>query len=635
MDKGKLVLYHTKQKKKDSLYIYYMLAWYYRKNKKPYRDTLKHLGKLSNEEVARYKIGIDYLNQNSNIMLCNINDVVVRNSYEYLPCAIGNYFWNFWELSKVLGNGSDRKNVATSDMAKILTIIRWVQTCSKSYTAELYSETCLPQLTGVAPSSYNSTRIFRELEDIESKREALGKHIFKMAKQKGYTKGEVLFYDLSSGNITGLRCVMAKWGHCKDGYRTHVVLLLVITPEGYPIYWELLEGNTPDVKTIEQLITKLEKTFGKIESVLCFDRGMVSDNNLNLLENRDQPIKFITALDGDQIQYFKTFINLDVLSKVKQLQIKVQVRQIKKKLEGDGFGFIQDNLFYKELCLSESQKAEIEKETLKLGLQTRRYFLAFNPELAYLTHKHRKERVKEFKDWIEDYNKELAQALANKKESTVIKTIKGEIKKKRIANVDIPYELIPYQVENKNEKGVLKKAGTYKVVVKNITDAAYEKAREYDGIWVLITNIAKEDDKYFFNKTNFSCYFDIYRLKNNIEESFKILSQFVGVEPFYVYKKKHIQAHFTICVLSYLLDITILNKIRNSNNLKNISLQRLFHILKKCRQDIIQISKNCTISKLTQVTKQQKEILDVLGCNHLVEPDYLAERDITFINTNK
>ena len=199
----------------------------------------------------------------------------------------------------------------------------------------------------------------------------------------------------------------------------------------------------------------------------------------------------------------------------------------------------------------------------------------------------------------------------------------------------IPYDLIPCQVENKNEKGVLKKAGTYKVVVKNITDAAYEQAREYDGIWMLITNIAKKDDKDFFNKTNFRSYFDIYRLKNNIEESFKILSQFVGVEPFYVYKTRHIQAHFTICVLSYLLDITILNKIRNSNNIKNISLQRLFHILKKCKRDSIQINKNCTISKLTQVTKQQKEILDVLGCNHLVEPDYLAERDITSINTNK
>ena len=84
------------------------------------------------------------------------------------------------------------------------------------------------------------------------------------------------------------------------------------------------------------------------------------------------------------------------------------------------------------MCLSESQKAEIEKKTLKLGLQKRRYFLAFNPELAYLTHKHRKERVQEFKDWIEDYNRELAQALANKKENTVIKTIKSEMKKREL-----------------------------------------------------------------------------------------------------------------------------------------------------------------------------------------------------------
>jgi len=154
------------------------------------------------------------------------------------------------------------------------------------------------------------------------------------------------------------------------------------------------------------------------------------------------------------------------------------------------------------------------------------------------------------------------------------------------------------------------------VTVGDIPEAVYKQSRKYDGIWMLITNMAEKEDKDFFSKTNFSSYFDIYRLKNNIEESFKILSQFVSVEPFYVYKTKHIQAHFTICVLSYLLDITIQNKIRGSSRLKNISLQRLFHILKKCKQDIIQINKNTTISNLTQVTNKQKAILDVLDCNH-------------------
>lgn len=635
IEKGKFVLHHSKQIIKNVVYVYYTMAWYYRKDKKPYREILKNLGRLTEKQITSYKIGIDYLNQKPKGMLCKIEDVVVRNSNDYLPCAIGDYFWDFWKLSSVFGNNAGKKAVATSDIAKILTIIRWVQTCSKSLTTELFSETCLPQLTGVSPDLYNVSRIFRELEHIEAKREALGKHIFKLAKQKGYTKGDVLFYDLSSGNLAGVRCVMAKWGHCKDGYRTHVVLMLVITVEGYPVYWELLEGNTPDVKTVEKLIVKVEKVFGKIESVLCFDRGMVSDENLNLLENRNKPIKFITALDGDQINHFKKFINFDLLREVKGLKLKTQAKQIKEKLTDGGFQFMHDNLFYRELCLTQFQKEEIEKDTLKLGLEKRRYFLAFNPELAYLTHKHRVERVEEFKEWVKDYNQELAKALSSRKESVVIKNIKDEMKKKKINNVEIDYKLTTYRVENKNEKGVIKKATTHKVVVDDVRESAYKESRKYDGIWMLITNIVKEDDKNIFNKTNFSSYFDIYRLKNNIEESFKILSQFVGMEPFYVYKTKHIQAHFTICVLSYLLDITIVNKIRASNSVDNMSLQRLFHVLKKCKLDIIQINEHTTISKLTQVTNKQKAILNVLNCNHLVDPDYLQKRNIFSIENKR
>jgi len=132
---------------------------------------------------------------------------------------------------------------------------------------------------------YNKARVFRELEIIESYKDVLGRHIFNFAKNNGLTKGELLFYDLSSGNICGLKCLLAKWEHCKDGYRTHVVLMLVITPEGFSIYWEILEGNTADVNTIKSLVCKIEKVYGKVESVVCFDRGMVSDENLKLLRN--------------------------------------------------------------------------------------------------------------------------------------------------------------------------------------------------------------------------------------------------------------------------------------------------------------------------------------------------------------
>lgn len=629
MQKGKFILHHTKQKKGNAVYIYYMIAWYFRKNNKPFRNIIKYLGKLNEYEIEYYKNSVACLNEDTDVFPCNINKLFVRNSNEYLSCAIGIHFWDYWDLSSVFKDNSDHKDVQTSVVAKILTVMRLIQNCSKSFTTKLYQETCLAQLTGVCTSVYNNARIFRELDDIEDFREALGRHIFNFAKDKGYTQGQILFYDLSSGNLSGLRCVMAKWGHCKDGFNTHVVLLLVITPEGYPVYWELLEGNTADAKTIENLILKIEKIYGQVDSVLCFDRGMVSDHNLKLLEGKK--IRFITALDGDQVNYFKEFIDFGLIEKVKGLDLKKNSDDIREHLTKDGFKFVRDDLFYKELQFLADQKVRIENVTEKLNLSKRRYFLAFNPELAYLAQKHRKRRVEEYKEWVREYNQELSQALADRKKETIDKSIKNEKKRRKIADVRIDYTLTEYKVENKNEKGKIKRAITYKIRLGDVAEKSYEKAKRYDGLWVLITNISSDEDKEFFDKTKFNSYFEIYRLKNTIEEAFKILSNFVGIEPFYVYITKHIKAHFTICVLSYLIDITILNKIRKSDKIDNMDLHNIFHILKKCKQDIIQLDERKVVSKITRVTEKQKKLLDILDCVYLVSPEYLVERNIISI----
>ena len=626
MGTNKFVLHHTKQKKGNATYIYYMIAWYFRKNKKPNRDIIKHLGKLSDEEIEYYKDAIACLNLEANMFPCNIKEVEVKQSLEYLSCAVGIHFWKYWKLKHVFPTDRNNKEVSLHDIVMILTGLRFVQSCSKSRTTQLYNETVLSQLTGVSPASYNKSRLFRELGNIEDYREALGKHIYNYAKENNYTKGNLLFYDLSSGNFSGLRCLMGKWGHCKDGYYVHVVLLLVITPEGYPIYWDVLEGNTADAKTIKGLITKVEKIYGHLESIICFDRGMVSDENLSLLDEKS--IEFITALDGNQLSYFDSEIDFSLLSTIKKLDYKKQPQQIKEILLKQGYSYHANNLYYYEINLS---NVKIDKKTEVLALSRRRYFLSFNPELAYLTAKHRKERVNEFKNWIENYNTELSKAIRNRNKETIKNKVKREIRKRRINDVVISYELEPYIVENKNTKGDVKRASTYKIKLSDITDESFRAAQRYDGLWILITNIGKEKDKDFFCKSNFSNYFEIYRLKNTIEESFKILSDFVGIEPFYVYKDKHVKAHFTICVLAYLIDVTILNRIRNSKKIDNIGLERIFHKLSKCKQDFIKLKKNKVISKITQPTAEQKEILDVLNCSYLISNDYLCKNGIVNI----
>ena len=623
---GRFIMYHTKQKKGNTVYVYYMIAWYCRIDKKPVRKTIKHLGKLTPEEITFYKNGIACLNKEPGFIACRKKNIVVTQSKEYLSCAVGVHFWDHWQLSSVFTIDHETKKVGTSDIAKVLTVMRNVMACSKSLTAKLYEETCLPELVNVAPGIYNKSRIFRELEQIEKQSEKLGKHIFDIAKSKKYTQGDLLFYDLSTKNISGLKCVMAKWGHCKSGYDTHVVLMLVITPEGYPVYWDVLEGNTADSSTIENLISKVQRIYGTIDSVLCFDRGMVSDANLKLLEAEE--IQFITALDGNQVNHFKELIDFSIIKQVKCLDHKEQINEVRKELINAGYLEEENNLFYKELELSNVTKKAIGKLTDKLNLEKRRYFLAFNPELAFLTQKHRKNRVCEFIEWIKGYNKALSLAVGNRKKETVEKAIKKELKSRNILSVKIKYTISEYKVQNNNNEGRIKNVKTFKINLDKITENSYKDAKQYDGLWVLITNLSEGNDIEFFSKSQFKSFFEIYRLKNNIEEAFRILSDFVEIAPFYVYKTEHIKAHFTICVLSYLLGITILNKIRESDKIENMDLHTLFRILRKCKQDIIRLNSETTITTITSPTVTQKTILGILGCSYLTSPEHLLKTQI-------
>jgi len=626
---SKFVLYHTKQKKGTQTYIYYMLALYYRINNKPVRETIKNLGCLSEQEIAYYSNTVACLNNDNGYFPCNLNNITIKKSNDYLSCAIALHFWDYWRLNEVF-DSEINKDVPTAKIAQILSALRFVQLCSKSYSSRLYTQTTLPQLTQVAAQSYNASRIFRELENIESKREALGKHIFEYAKQAGYTNGKLLFYDLSSANITGLQCVIAKWGHCKDGYRTHVVLMLVITPEGYPVYWDILEGNTADSTTIKDLINKVQQIHGNIESVICFDRGMVSDDNLKLFDCNN--IRYITALDGNQIQYFDSKINFEIIDNQKILDCHKDIEKIKTALKNNGFTYIRNNLFFKELVLTKDEKTNILAKTEKLGLDTRRYFLAFNPELAYLTNKHRGERVAEFIKWIDQYNHELSQAVNDRKITTVEKEINKQLNKLKIVDVRINYQIHEYTVHNMNKKLISKQAKTFKINILPIPQENYQKAGKYDGLWSLIVNIPENEDATFFNASKFESYFEIYRLKNTIEEAFRILSNFIGIEPFHVYKEQHIKAHFTICVLSYLIDVTILNTIRKSPEIENIGLHTIFNELKKCKQNVIQIDNNKTITKITEITPEQTKILNVLNCKYLITPKYLKSNNIVSLN---
>ncbi len=61
---------------------------------------------------------------------------------------------------------------------------------------------------------------------------------------------------------------------------------MVVTEEGLPLSYEVFEGNRADVTTLEDILNSVERKHGKLGRVWVFDRGIVSEENLNLLRSR-------------------------------------------------------------------------------------------------------------------------------------------------------------------------------------------------------------------------------------------------------------------------------------------------------------------------------------------------------------
>jgi hypothetical protein len=91
---------------------------------------------------------------------------------------------------------------------------------------------------------------------------------------------EVLAYDLTSTYLEGAmeENPKAKYGHSRDKRKDclQVVIALVITPDGFPLAYEVMDGNTSDRATLRGFLDKIEKSYGKAKRMWVMDRGIPS-----------------------------------------------------------------------------------------------------------------------------------------------------------------------------------------------------------------------------------------------------------------------------------------------------------------------------------------------------------------------
>ena len=233
------------------------------------------------------------------------------------PRAFGNYWlgcemWRqlgleaFWEAR--LGEG--REEVPWAQVLELLVVSRWVSPGSEfRLHRQGFDQSAMGDLLGTDFAVAEKDRLYRCLDRILAHKAALFEHLRQRWQELFQARFDVLLYDLTSTYIEGEGEAIPK---AKHGYsRDHrfdcrqVVIALVVTPEGFPLAYEVMEGNTSDRTTLRGFLSKIEAQYGRARRVWLMDRGIPTEEVLTEMRAPEREVFYLVGTPRGKIQQYE------------------------------------------------------------------------------------------------------------------------------------------------------------------------------------------------------------------------------------------------------------------------------------------------------------------------------------------
>jgi len=247
-----------------------------------------------------------------------VSGLELRRPRVFGSCWLGCELWRqlglheFWD-TRLAGS---REEVAWEKVLQLLVVNGLLDPGSEFRVhRQWYLSTAMDALLGTDFAVAEKDRLYRCLDRVlEHKQE-----LFVWLRQKWadlfQADFEVLLYDLTSTYFEGAmdQNPKAKYGHSRDK-RTdclQVVIALVITSDGFPLAYEVMDGNTSDRATLRGFLDKIEKTYGKARRMWVMDRGIPSEEILREMRDPAREIFYLVGTPKGKIQqYEKKWLDL-------------------------------------------------------------------------------------------------------------------------------------------------------------------------------------------------------------------------------------------------------------------------------------------------------------------------------------
>jgi len=337
---------------------------------------------------------------------------------------------------------------------------------------------------------------------------ALFDHLTQRWKDLFNAKFDVLLYDLTSSYFESDPPFgeddKRKFGYSRDKRSDclQVVIALIVTPEGFPLAYEVMAGNTSDKTTLKAFLEKIEKQYGKAQRIWVMDRGIPTERTLGEMRQSDPPILYLVGTP------------------------KARLSQLEKQFKEVGWQPVREGVEVKLL----PQSGEI-------------YLLAQSRDRVSKERGMRRRQLKRLWKRL----KEL-QGMLLKRDALLMKL--GAARQQSPSAWRLVEIRLPTAKKNKKPN----QAQTDRKFNFALNKDKLREVRRREGRYLLRTNLVEQPSAQVWQ---------FYMQLAQVEGAFKNLKGDLGLRPFFHQKQERIEAHIFVAFLAYCLHVSLGRRLKD------------------------------------------------------------------------
>jgi transposase len=297
----------------------------------PIQRTVLYLGEINDSQEAAWRKTLEVFDEGEqrhsslslfpddrkvppeavNSIQVKLSEMELHRPRAFGNCWLGCELWRqlgleeFWEQR--LSGETKRERVPWEKVLRLLVVNRLIDPGSEFRVhRQWFDRSAMDELLGEDFAVAGKDRLYRCLDRVLAHQQELFVYLRQRWQDLFGAEFDVLLYDLTSTYIEGEgeQIPKAKHGYSRD-HRfdcRQVVIALVITPEGFPLAYEVMEGNTQDRTTLRGFLKKIEAMYGKARRTWVMDRGIPTEEVLKEMREPESGVSYLVGAPRGKIQ---------------------------------------------------------------------------------------------------------------------------------------------------------------------------------------------------------------------------------------------------------------------------------------------------------------------------------------------